>query len=150
MAIGDVDVIDAVVSRVWTAMLAAAYSDVAVGDPPLPSMWHCGFRTILSTMAGVNRFFPFARHACVDLNLAYPAETDIHQGYISNLRTPQGLMEYEAIFEKARSNVLAVWKGLDEALHDGRSDALDQLEDWNLDTGRSVKTDRLVFWKEPA
>jgi hypothetical protein len=43
-----------------------------------------------------------------------------------------------------------VWKGLDDALAAGRSDALDRLEDWNLDTGRSVQTGRLVFWKEAA
>lgn len=57
-------------------------------------------------------------------------------------------MDYEAIFLQARSNVLAVWKGLDDALAQGRSDMLDHLEDWNLDTGRSVQTGQLVFWKE--
>lgn len=146
----DEDVIDLAVGRVWNAMLAAAYPDIGADDAPAPSAWHCGFRDILSTMAGANHLFPFARHVCADLNLAYPAEQDVDLSYIRGLRTPQGQMDYEAIFEKARSNVPMVWKVLDDALPAGRSDALDKLEDWDLDTGRSVQTGRLVFWKDPA
>jgi hypothetical protein len=145
---GDENLIDPTIGRVWNAMLAAAYPDVGGEDPPAPSAWHCGFRDVLSTMAGVNHLFPFARHVSADLNLAYPVEGDVDMSYIQGLRTPQGQLDYEALFEKARSNVLAVWKGLDDALSAGRSDALDELEDWNLDTGRSVQTGRLVFWKD--
>ncbi|CAN5418701.1 hypothetical protein BH10PSE16_BH10PSE16_36790 [soil metagenome] len=142
------DAIDPVVGQVWQVMLAAAYPEEPVGDPPRPNSWHCGFREILSKMAGANHLFPFARHVSAELNLAYPTEKDIDPSFIKALRTPAGLMDYEAIFLQARSNVLAVWKGLDEALAQGRSDMLDHLEDWNLDTGRSVQTGQLVFWKE--
>lgn len=146
----DADAIDPVVGQVWQAMLGTAYPGQPDGDSPLPSTWHRGFRDILSAMAGANHLFPFARHVSAELNLAYPAEKDIDPSFIKKLRTPQGPMDYEAIYEKACSNVLAVWKGLDDALAHGRSDALDQLEDWNLDTGRSVQTGRLVFWRESA
>jgi hypothetical protein len=37
---------------------------------------------------------------------------------------------------------------LDDALAQGGSAELAGLEDWNLDTGRSVQTGRLVFWSE--
>ena len=146
----DENVIDPAVGRVWMAMLAAAYPGVGGDDPPLPDAWHCGFRDILSAMAGANHLFPFARHVSADLNLAYPTERDIDPSYIKGLRTPQGQMDYEPLFEKARSNVLTVWKALDDALPVGRSDALDKFDDWNLDTGRSVQTGRLVFWKDAA
>ncbi len=149
-ALGDEDVIDPAVELVWQAMLATAYGHEPAGDPPLPSAWHCGFRDILSAMADTNHLFPFARHVCSELNLAYPRMKDIDPRFIKRLNTPEGRMDYEAIYEKARSNVLAVWKGLDEALVEGRSDALDALEDWNLDTGRSVQTGKLVFWKDVA
>lgn len=149
-ALGDEDVIDPAVELVWQAMLATAYGHEQAGDPPLPSAWHCGFRDILSAMADTNHLFPFARHVCSELNLAYPRMKDIDPRFIKRLNTPEGRMDYEAIYEKARSNVLAVWKGLDEALVEGRSDALDALEDWNLDTGRSVQTGKLVFWKDVA
>jgi hypothetical protein len=145
---GEADMIDPVVGHVWEAMLAAAYPDEPGDDPPLLSAWHRGFRDILSTMAGANHLFPFSRHVSAKLNLAYPEAKDIDASFIRQLRTPEGPMDYEAIYQRARGNVLAVWKGLDDALIHGRSDALDQLEDWNLDTGRSVQTDRLVFWEE--
>lgn len=147
---GDEDVFDPAVERVWQAMLAAAYPDDLAQVPPLAGSWHSGFRGILSAMAGVNHLFPWARHVSSGLNLAYPTVDDIDPSFIRQLRTPEGPMDYEAIYERARANVLAVWKGLDEALVTGRSDALDRLEDWNLDTGRSVQTGRLVFWKEAA
>jgi Zinc dependent phospholipase C len=147
---GDEDVFDPAVEQVWQGMLAAAYPGELSQARALPSSWHCGFRDILSAMAGVNHLFPFARHVSADLNLAYPTVDDIDPSFIRQLRTPEGPMDYEAIYERARANVLAVWKGLDEALGTGRSDALDRLEDWNLDTGRSVQTGRLVFWKEAA
>lgn len=144
------DVIDPAVEQVWQAMFVSAYSVEPADEPPQPSAWHCGFRDILSTMADANHLFPFARHVSSELNLAYPRKKDIDPNFIMKLNTPEGHMDYESIYEKARSNVLAVWKGLDDALVEGRSDALDALEDWNLDTGRSVQTGRLVFWTEAA
>lgn len=149
-AADDEDEVDPAVGQVWLAMLAAAYPDDPADDPPLPSAWHCGFRDVLATMVGANHLFPFARHVSADLNLAYPAASDIDGSFILQLRTPEGPMDYGAIYERARANVLAVWKGLDDALVEGRSDALDRLEDWNLDTGRSVQTGQLVFWRESA
>jgi hypothetical protein len=147
---GDEDVFDPAVEKVWHAMLGAAYPGEMALAQPLPSSWHCGFRDILSAMAGVNRLFPFARHVSAGLNLAYPAAKDIDPSFIRQLRTPEGPRDYEEIYARARGNVLTVWKVLDEALVTGRSEALDHLEDWNLDTGRSVQTGRLVFWKEAA
>ena len=149
-AADNVDVIDPAINLAWTAMLAAAYPRGGGEDPPALSGWHRGFRDILSAMAGANHLFPFARHVSANLNLAYPAECDVDQGYIQDLRTPQGPMDYTAIFEKACLNVLTVWKMLDDALPAGRSDALDRLEDWNLDTGRSMQTGKFVFWEEAA
>lgn len=145
----DEDKIDPAVSEVWLAMLDAAYPAEPI-QAAQPSAWHCGFRTVLKTMAGANHLFPFARHVSAELNLAYPAMKDIEPSFIRQLATPEGAMDYLDLHERARSNVLAVWRGLDEALTKGGSDDLDSLEDWNLDTGRSVQTERLVFWKNPT
>lgn len=146
----DEDQLDPAIEQVWRAMLAAAYPDDLAQVPPLPGSWHSSFRGILSAMAGINHLLPWARHVSADLNLAYPAPDDVDPSFIRQLRTPEGPMDYESIYERARANVLLVWRGVDDALATGRSDALDSLEDWNLDTGRSVQTGRLVFWKEAA
>ena len=144
------DEVDEAVNLVWTAMLAAAYPDLQDSDKASPDSWHRGFRKILSAMAGLNRLFPFSRHVSAHANLAYPVEKDIDSSYIYQLQTPEGPMDYLLLYERSVANVLSAWKGLDEALTYGRSDALDRLEDWNLDTGRSVQTNQLVFWKEAA
>lgn len=143
------DQMDPTIQQLWLSMLKAAYSD-SVSGQPLPSAWHCGFRDTLAAMGSFNHLFPFSRHVSAGLNLSYPREQDIDLSFIQALPTPEGPMDYPALFERARSNVLLVWKGLDDALIHGRSDALDSLEDWNLDTGRSVQTGKLVFWGTDA
>ncbi len=140
--------LDPGVEQVWRAMLTAAYPNDLVKTPPIPDSWQAGFIGILTSMAGANHLFPWARHVSADLNLAYPAVSDIDSTFIRQLRTPEGLMDYVDVYARARVNVLSVWKGIDDALESDRSDFLDGLEDWNLDSGRTVQSGRLVFWKE--
>lgn len=140
----DEDALDSEICAVWLAMLKEANPDED-GSPDFHA-WHGGFTGVLAAMANTNQFMPFARHVCTGLNLAYPLVKDIDRTFLEQLQTPEGLMDYTSIYARARSNVLAVWKGVDDALIHGRSDDLDQLEDWNLDTGRSVQTGKLVFW----
>jgi len=142
---GNEDTLDPEICAVWLAMLNGANPDE--DEEPDFRAWHRGFNGVLSAIADVNHFMPFARHVCTGLNLTYPKFKDIDKTFVKKLETPEGLMDYGSIYERACSNVLAVWKGLDEALTKGRSDELDQLEDWDLDTGRSVQTGKLVFWR---
>lgn len=139
--------IDPAVCQLWLAMLDANYPEEPAIEAAQPDAWHRGFQTVLNAMAGANHLFPFARHVSAELNLAYPETENIDPSFIYQLATPEGPMDYSELFARARANVLAVWTGLDEALAIGRSDDLDRLEDWDLDTGRSVQTGRLVFWK---
>ena len=140
----DEDALDPEICAIWLAMLREANPD----EDEIPDFhaWHGGFTGVLAAMAKANHFVPLARHVCTGLNLAYPRMKDIDRTFLEQLQTPEGPMDYASIYARARSNVLAVWKGLDDALIHGRSDELDQLEDWNLDTGRSVQTGKLVFW----
>jgi Zinc dependent phospholipase C len=135
------------IKKVWCAMLSAAYPKDVAERAPDPSDWHRGFRGVLGAMAGANHLFPFARHTAAGLNLAYPNTTEVLSTYITDLATPEGKMDYPELFERARSNVLTVWAGIDAALRDGNSDFLRGLKDWNLDTGRSLLDQQLVFWK---
>ncbi len=58
-------------------------------------------------------------------------------------------MEYDTLFDRAIANVLTVWAGLDAAIFSAKPQFLTQMTDWNLDTGRSVQTGKLVLWKNP-
>jgi len=147
---GQRNALDPAIERTWRTMLEAAYPEATGKDPPAPGTWHAGFRTLLTSMAKVNHLFPFARHVGAGFNLAYPKARDIDAQYIRQVPTPEGPMDYDALYERARDNVLELWRTLDAALVNGRSDALDAHDDWNLDSGRSVRTGKLVFWKEAA
>lgn len=141
------DALDPAIERVWVDALVATYPDEAASDAPKPSSWHRGFRRALSLVSDVNHLFPLARHVGISCGLTYPRLAEVDKQYTTSLATPEGPMDLDHLYERARSNVLEMWKGLDAALVHGRSDELDALEDWNLDTGRSVATNRLVLWK---
>ena len=100
----------------------------------------------MTSLSKANYLFPFSRHVTANAGLTYPPERDVDKQYLEDLATPEGPKSFDEIYAKARDNVLAIWKGLDDALILGNSPELDRLEDWNLDTGRSVSTGQLVFW----
>lgn len=146
----DDDAMDPVIEQVWREALLKTYPELAAHDAPKPSAWHRGFRRVLAAVSGSNHLFPFARHVGISLGLNYPRFEEIDPQYTRALQTPEGLMDLDPLVERARGHVLEVWRGLDEALVHGRSDALDALEDWNLDTGRSLATQQLVLWSPRA
>lgn len=146
----DSDSLDPSIEQVWLDILQKTYPAQAAVETPNPSSWHRGFRRILSAVGNTNHLFPFARHVGASMGLTYPRFEEIDQQYIKGLKTPAGTTDLDTLYETARTNVLKMWAGLDEDLVSGRSDALDRLEDWNLDTGRSVSTNKLVFWGATA
>jgi len=142
--------LDGAISALWLAMLNAAYPGESPNVVAEPDKWHRGFTGILDALTTVNRLFPFSRHVATNLNLTYPAVAEVDNSYIVNLKTPEGPMNYDAIFERACKNVLEVWEGLDMALTGESSAFLDTLDNWNLDTGRTVPKDAYVFWGKVA
>lgn len=70
--------------------------------------------------------------------------------YVERLATPEGPMDYPALFIRACDNVLKVWQQIDQAWTTGRSPALEAMRDWDLDTGREVNSRRYVFWRNAA
>jgi hypothetical protein len=142
----DPSLLDEAIAGIWTRMLQTTYPTEFAASPPEPSTWHGGFQRVLGALGAAGRLFPFARHVAADANLNYPITAGIDQSYILNLQTPESAMDYADIFARARKNVLGVWKGMDEAVEHGDSKLLASLEDWDLDTGRSVGTRKYVFW----
>jgi hypothetical protein len=143
----DTDLLEETITHTWRTMLIAAYPNEVAVESPDPSKWHNGFRRALLTMAKANRLFPVSRHVGVGLNIAYPEQSDVLDTYIKQLSTPEGSMDYDALFKRACGNVLEVWKGIDIALDDGSSQFLNEVDDWNLDTGRCLSRNEYVFWK---
>lgn len=146
----DRDKLDPDIAQSWIDVLHTTHSGLAAIHPAQPNKWHEGFGSVLATMAGASRLVPFARHVVSGAGLLYPLSSEIDAQYVQALRTPAGLMDFEELFEKACRNVVEMWRGLDLALAGADDGALERLEDWNLDTGRSLATGKLVFWGAQA
>lgn len=142
------DTIDPGVDATWRSMLKAAYSSEYAKEAPQTDAWHRGFNGVLAVIQKVNSLLPFARHVAIELKLDYPTEDQVdRRAYIDALPTPEGKMTYDALFDRALANVAKVWRGLDSAIATGDMAFFDQLDDWNLDTGKSLQTGNFVFWR---
>lgn len=146
---GSASSLDSGVKALWLQMLRDCYPHAAKeGAPePKPDSWHAGFGAVLKAAGGTARLFPFARHVAADAGLVYPDKSKVEDRFVKGLSTPEGVMDYQPLFHRAVENVVEVWKGIDDALHGADLTFLDSLEDWNLDTGRSVATRKFVFWR---
>jgi hypothetical protein len=140
--------LDGTIKTVWLNTLDRAYPDAAKDKAraPNPDSWHLGFTAVLKAAGGAARLFPFARHVAAGQGLVYPERADVQERYVKQLKTPEGVMDYQDVFERALNNIVEVWRGIDSALASSDLSYLDALEDWNLDTGRTVSSKRLVFW----
>ena len=140
--------LDPAIADLWLQMLRDSYplDDRQLG--PDPHQWHRGFAGVLGAVNTANRLFPFARHVATNLNLTYPELDEVEDRFIRDLKTPEVRLDYEQVFQRACNNVVSVWCGIEDALT-GRSPAfLDDLKDWNLDTGKTVPDGRYLFWTE--
>ncbi|GKS90136.1 zinc dependent phospholipase C family protein [Acidovorax sp. SUPP2539] len=140
--------LDKTIKALWLQMLSESYPSTGnKGAPePKPDHWHAGFCTVLKAVKGATELFPFARHVAANSGLVYPKLDQVSTMYVKDIMTPEGAMDYYVLFDKAISNILKVWLGLDSALSRNDTASLAALEDWNLDTGRSVTTGKYVFW----
>lgn len=144
----DKDKLDTAISSVWLTMLKEAYSDKPWEIMPRPDKWHQGFTGLLKALTTTNRLFPFSRHVATNYNLTYPEVSEIDQKYIMQLGTPEENMNYDAVFDLACRNVISVWAGLDLAISKKSNLFLDNLVNWNLDSGKTVANNKYVFWNE--
>jgi hypothetical protein len=144
----DAHKLDPAISDLWLKMLADTYPVAGWQVRPDPDEWHLGFAGVLGAVNASNRLFPFARHVATNLNLTYPALSEVENRYILNLQTPEVRLDYEKVFERACQNVVKVWCGLEDALTGTSRAFLDGLKNWDLDTGKTVPDGRYVFWTE--
>ncbi|MDA8447320.1 zinc dependent phospholipase C family protein [Paracidovorax valerianellae] len=146
---GNALALDPTIKRLWLQMLKQSYpaavAEVAV--EPDPDKWHSGFCTILKTLRGATALFPFARHVAANEGLLYPAPEQVSLEYVKNLKTPEGSMGYKVLFDRAVENIIIVWQGIEAAVEGRSTFFIDNLENWNLDTGKAQSTGKYVFWR---
>lgn len=137
--------LDKAVTCVWGHGLSKIHSAYAAISAPDFDKWHGGFQTVVNNAEEGYRLFKWARHVSADLGLSYPRPAEINEAeYILNLDTPQGLMNYDDIFDLAVSNIQNYIGFLGRYVFDDGS--LEPFRNWNLDDGRD-EFGELTAWE---
>ncbi len=126
------------VAKLWRDCLLVAYP--GHGTPDIDS-WHRHMRSMFK-LAESGHLFAFARHVIAGQGLVYPLAPE--EEYIRNLKVPNGVMDFEQLFNKAKDNVLELWGDLALALQN-QSSPLDTRKSWSLDSGID-EDNRMVYW----
>jgi hypothetical protein len=134
-------------SASWRRILRTCHADQYKANPPSPNKWHAAFLTALDLAEESGRLPPISRHVAVNAGLTYPKVKDIDSQYIKALKTPEGIMDYDGIFNRAMLNVLRMWSALAAAIYADSTEYLSMIGDWSLDTGRNDRN-KLVYWSE--
>ncbi|MCL2626912.1 MAG: zinc dependent phospholipase C family protein [Cystobacterineae bacterium] len=135
--------LDATICKVWGHMLKTTDAQLYKDKPPSFHAWHEQYRHLLAIAApGPKKPWAFVRHQGFD-GLMYPETPE--DSYIKGLRTPQGIMSYTDIFDRAKGQVRKYW-GMVASACLGREADLSQIKNWNLDTGRD-EANLLTCWE---
>jgi hypothetical protein len=113
---------------------------------PDPNAWHTWFTRLLDKVEKESGRLPaLARHLGEhNLALLYPQLNELDLTYIDDLSTPSGeRTSYDAVFDRARKNVMQYWGELGAAIQD-MNPRLFTLPNADLDTG--VAESAPLFW----
>ena len=138
--------LDSDIKSLWLAMLKDVYPSMFEDNPPNLDAWHSGFKNIVDNFAEEgNKLIPLARHVAAKAGLTYPAEENIDQQFIANLKTPTGVEHYDVIFDAAVKNIGVVWSEIANAIVNDSHTMQLLVGNWNLDTGEN-EAGKIVFW----
>lgn len=141
--------LDRSVFATWEHMLSEVYPDEFKKNRPDIHAWHAGFKRSVDLAEEGYRMPPFARHVAVDCGMTYPAMADVDPSFIRNLETPEGVMDYDELFDKALENVLAMWTVIGKAVFENDQAYLTKIGNWNLDTGKN-ESGNFAYWPNKA
>jgi hypothetical protein len=142
---GSMDSLHPVIRDIWQQMMKGVHTEEHWQNAPDPDKWHVGFRRVVDIAEEGNRLMPIARHVAADCGFTYPAQEDVDQQFIENLRVPTGYMHYDQIFDAAVNNVTKLWAVVARGVLLGDEAYRTEVANWNLDTGRDANG-KLVLW----
>ncbi|ASY81609.1 hypothetical protein BJK05_17080 [Pectobacterium polaris] len=143
--------LDETIKKLWESALQQTYAQAFSSNKPDINKWNSRFLFMVDKIAEEgNKLMPLARHIAVNLGLTYPAVAKLDQQFLINIATPEGAKNYDDVFDLAVTHVLEAWRLVAESVENSDVDTLSFFGHWNLDTGRDVNTNELVYWKVVA
>ena len=138
--------LDSEISLLWTGMLNSVYPKEFIANKPDVNKWHKAFDLMVNKIAEEgDKLVPLARHVAVNCGLTYPDVSEIDKQYIMDLKTPEGPLHYDIIFDKAIVNVGNAWADIAKAIVIDDNSYKVAIGNWNFDTGRD-QNEKLVYW----
>jgi len=156
--LGDTHHLAPAITSLWTYILSDVPIDAVTlptpdlprpTSPPQPDEWHHDYVTTIDGFAEEGKRFFLARGALESCGVVYPPPSKVKKEFIKQLKTPnQGTADYDAVFERARQNVITIWRELGSAIT-ARDPSPVLLANANLDTGKADGTppdSPPIFW----
>jgi hypothetical protein len=145
---GNPEALDKDLLQLWQGILQKVHPAQFNRDRPDPDLW---FRKYVKMMDKVveegYRLIPLARHIMVDLLAAtLPDMVDAEKEFYENLKTPEGLRDYEQVIDLALSNLMKAWEAIGADVVNHLNHQLAAIPDFNLDTGKDAAG--VLYWWE--
>jgi hypothetical protein len=138
--------LDPAIADTWCGMLKRCHPQKFSSNPPDIGRWHEGYTKLLEVGSEGCYLLPISRHVAVDCGLTYPHPKDVdHKAYIDSLKTPNGQMPYDQIFDKALAHVVQGWQLIGDAVFADSTLYRTTFGNWNLDTGMD-SNNKIVLW----
>lgn len=122
------------ITETWDKCLKRVYPEYSRSNTANFKQWNRGFLLVVDTVDEGHRLFPIARHVAAKYGVTYPNDNEVNNDYIEDLKTPIGYQNYDAIFDRAVTNIQRYWIIVANAVFEGRS--TEEILNWNLDTGK--------------
>jgi len=150
---GNRNSLDTAIVTLWEELLKKVHPEQYAANKPDIKTWHHCFMKVVDEIAEEgNRLAPLSRHVAVNAGLTYPAASNVDKKkYIDKLQishppSPANFLSYDRIFDQAVNNVRDMWEIVASAIFHSDSRYLARIGEWDLDTGRDRRDNKLVFW----
>ena len=141
--------VDSDVATFWNGLLIKSFPEIHARQPVDVNEWHSDVLFFIDNIAEEIALLPsrHIRHAATALGIAYPRFEEVDTArFIDKLKTPNGYKTYDQVFDRAKGNVLKVWKILSDGIFRDDDSYKEKLNIWNLDSGQIVQTPK-IMWK---
>jgi hypothetical protein len=133
----DSDSLDKDIATLWSSMFSRVYEHNFNTVSPKIDEWHRRFVFVIAKIAEEGGgLVPFARHVAANQGIVYPAKEDLKLEFVRNLDTPNGVKDYDEIFDHAKKVVLDIWRMVADAVMKEDQEYLARIDrNVNLDEG---------------
>ncbi|MDC0609747.1 zinc dependent phospholipase C family protein [Vibrio sp.] len=125
---------DDAIRNFWSMALTEVYSGYSAKSLPNINLWHKTFVSKMDEFYSLVTDFPLAHHAVKKYGIIPPDKSELDGSFLTELKTPLGIMHYDEIFNRTVDNIQYYLTELAKVIFSEGDDQI--FLNWNLATGR--------------